>query len=202
MAEAGACDNGTIGDLTVWLKRMSAGESEASEYVGALVYTELRRIAALAICRENRYHSLNPSLLVSEVFVKLMKAQPVDWQDRGHFYSVAARMMRRIVVDYFRHSGAQKRPPRGLQIDAEDAIVFTDERRDEALMVDQALDLLKEVDSRAASVVELRYFGGLTCDETASVLSVNGRTVKRDWEMAQWWLRRYFDGARAVSPGD
>jgi RNA polymerase sigma factor (TIGR02999 family) len=197
MAEVVVTDNSTDGDLTVWLKRMSSGERQASEHVGALVYTELRRMAALAIRHENRYHSLQPSLLVSEVFMKLMKGRPIDWQDRSHFYSVAARMMRQIVVDYFRQSGAQKRPPRGLQIDARDAIVFTDERRDEALMVDEAIDMLKEVDARAASVVELRYFGGLTCDETAGVLNVNGRTVKRDWEMAQWWLRRYFDTGAA-----
>ena len=194
-------EQGSDCDLTVWLRRMSAGESRASEHVGAVVYAELRRIAGLAICRENRYHSLQPSLLVSEAFLQLMKAGPVDWQDRGHFFSVAARMMRRIVIDYFRGKDAQKRPPRGLQVAVEDAIVFTDERRDEALMVDEALEQLKEVDERASSVVELRYFGGLTCDEAAAVLHVNLRTVKRDWEMAQWWLRRYFSVAPDVLPG-
>lgn len=179
-------------DLTVWLRRMSAGESDAAEKVAAVVYAELRRLAALALRGENRQHSLQPSVLVNEAFLQLLKSQPIDWQDRHHFYSLTARMMRRIIIDYFRHLRAQKRPPRELQLPAEDQIIFGEDRREEALMVDEALERLKAVDARAAQVVELRYFGGLDLEEIAGILDVHSRTVKRDWTMARWWLSRYF----------
>jgi RNA polymerase sigma-70 factor (ECF subfamily) len=180
-------------DLTQWLKRMSAGDGEAAEHVASAVYQELRRLAASVINRENRYHSLQPTLLVNEAFLTLIKGQPIEWQDRKHFFSLACRMMRRIVVDYFRNQNAQRRPPRRLQLSIEDVVVFSDDRRDEALIVDEALDKLFEVDPRAAKVVELRYFAGLTIEQTAELLGVTDRTVKRDWEMAQWWLKRYFE---------
>jgi RNA polymerase sigma factor (TIGR02999 family) len=179
-------------DLTLWLKRMSAGESEAAEHVASAVYQELRRLAAFAIGPESRHHSLQPTLLVNEAFLQLIKGQPVEWQDRSHFFNLASRMMRRIVIDYFRSQDAQKRPPRHLQFSVEDAIVFSDERRDEALIVDEALSKLTEIDARAAKVVELRYFAGFTVNETADVLGIADRTVRRDWEMAHWWLKRYF----------
>jgi len=179
-------------DLTLWLKRMSAGEAEAAEHVAAAVYLELHRLAGFAMNRETRHHSLQPTLLVNEAFLRLLKGQPVDWQDRGHFFTLAAKIMRRIVTDHFRELDAQKRPPRQLQLSLEDAVVFSDYRREEALMVDEALDELGKVDSRAAKVVELRYFGGLTVEQTASVLNVADKTVQRDWDMAKWWLRRHF----------
>jgi RNA polymerase sigma-70 factor (ECF subfamily) len=183
----------TEDDLTVWLKRMSAGESQAAEHVAAVVYRELHRLASGALRRERRYHSLQPTLLVSEAFLRLLNVKPVARQDRSHFFSLAARMMRRIVIDYFRGQGANKRPPKHLQLSVDDAIVFSDDRRDEALMVDQALNRLSEIDPRSAKVVEFRYFGGLTFEETAEILAVGERTVKRDWEMAQWWLKQYFE---------
>jgi RNA polymerase sigma-70 factor (ECF subfamily) len=188
-------------DLTLWLKRMSAGEAEAAEHVATAVYQELHRLAGAFIRRETRHHSLQPTLLVNEAFLRLLKGQPVDWQDRNHFFTLAAKIMRRIVTDHFRGQGAQKRPSRQLQLSLEDVLVFSDDRRDEALMVDEALDELSKVDWRAGKVVELRYFGGLTIDQTADVLNVADKTVKRDWDMAKWWLKRYFgDPGSPVKP--
>jgi len=181
-------------DLTLWLRRMGMGEQEATEHVASLVYQELHRLAAAVINRETRDHSLQPTLLVNEAFLRLMKGQPVDWQDRGHFFALMARMMRRIVVDHFRSEGAQKRPSPQLRLSLEDAVVFADDRRDEALMVDEALDDFSKVDARAAEVVELRYFGGLETGQIAEILGISDRTVKRDWQAAKWWLERHFNG--------
>lgn len=180
-------------DLTVWLTRMSAGETQAAEHVAEVVYRELHRLASGALRRERRHNSLQPTLLVNELFLRLLKGRPVAWQDRSHFFCLAARMMRRVIVDYFRGQGAVKRPPTQLRSSIEEVMVFSVDRRDEALIVDQALDHLSEIDSRTARVVELRYFGGLTFEETAVILNVSERTVKRDWEMAQWWLKQYFE---------
>jgi RNA polymerase sigma factor (TIGR02999 family) len=188
MSDAGGDD-----DLTVWLQRMSEGDRQAAEHVASAVYRELHRLAANALSRERRNVSLQPTLLVNEAFLRLLNGQPLVWNDRKHFFSLAARMMRRIIVDYFRGQNAGKRPPRHLQLATDEVVVISDDHRDEALMVDEALNRLSEIDARAAEVVELRYFGGLTFDEVAGVLGVADRTVKRDWEMAQWWLRQYFE---------
>jgi RNA polymerase sigma-70 factor, ECF subfamily len=185
-------------DLTVWLRRMSAGESQAAERVAEVVYQELHRLATHAVRREGRYHSLQPTALVNEAFLRLLNGRGIEWQDRSHFFALAARMMRRIIIDYFRGQSAAKRPPKHLQVPMDDAVAFREDRRDEALMVDQALNQLNEIDARAASVVELRYFGGLTFEQAAEILGVRERTVKRDWEMAQWWLRRYFEADAAA----
>jgi len=189
-------------DLTLWLRRMSAGEPEAAEHAAAVVYQELHRLAGAVIHGESRYHSLQPTLLVNEAFMRLLKGQPVDWQDRNHFFTLAAKIMRRVVTDHFRGQDAQKRPSRQHQLSLEDVLIFSDDRREEALMVDTALDELSKVDARASQVVELRYFGGLTIDQTANVLNVADKTVKRDWDMARWWLKRYFGdpGSSAAIP--
>ena len=181
-------------NLTLWLRRMSAGEAEAADHVASVVYQELRRLASSALNGQNSGHSLQPTLLVNEAFLKLLKGQPIDWQDRGHFFALASRMMRRIVVDYFRSRRAEKRPPRDLAMSLLDQVVFSDDRREEVMLVDEALHKLSEVDSRAAKVVEMRYFGGFTVAQTAEILGVADRTVKRDWEMAQWWLKSYIGG--------
>lgn len=189
-------------DLTVWLRQMSAGDSEAAERVASAVYKELRRLAASAIGPDGRFQSLQPTVLVHEAFLQLIKSRPIAWQDRGHFYSLAARMMRRIVIDHFRCRNAQKRPPRNLQVSVEDALIFDENRSDEALIVDEALVKLTEIDARAAKVVELRYFGGFTVGETARVLGVADRTVKRDWEMAQWWLKQFLTSNSAPAKAE
>lgn len=180
-------------DLTLWLRRMSAGEASAADRVAAIVYQELRRLASIAIGYDHQALSLEPTLLVNEAFLRLIKSKPVDWQDRKHFYALASRMMRRVLIDYFRARSACKRPPGELRLSLEHAVIFSVERQDEALIVDEALNRLHDVDSRAAQVVEMRYFGGFTVEQIAETLGVVEKTVKRDWEMARWWLRRYFE---------
>ncbi len=177
--------------LTLWLRRMSHGDPAAIEVVADTVYAELKRLAYGLIAHENQRHSLQPTLLVNEAFLRLIRGEPIEWQDRKHFFTLAARMMRRIVIDYFRAKDAEKRPPRELQLPIEHAVLFSDERRDEALIVDQALTRLADFDARAAQVVELRYFAGLTLEQIGELLKVHERTVKRDWQVAQAWLRRY-----------
>ena len=179
---------------------MSSGDAQAAEIVASTVYRELHRLAKAIVGRNNQVHTLQPTVLVSEAFVRLMGAKPIRWVDRRHFFSVAARMMRRIVVDYFRVRKAQKRPPMGMQMSLDDVVIFNDERRDEVLMVDEALSKLYRVDPRAAEIVELRYFGGLKVDEVAKALKLADRTVKRDWQLAQAWLKSYLERARTDTP--
>lgn len=181
-------------DLTFWLRRMSEGDELARERVASAVYSELHRVAARVLAGEGRDHSLQPTLLVNEAFLRLFGSQSVDWQNRQHFFLIAARMMRRIVIDYFRQRGAQKRPPVAMQLSLEDAVVFREDRLEEALMVDEALKKLEVYDATAAQVVELRYFAGFSTDEVARLLRRSDRSIKRDWSFAQAWLRRYFDG--------
>ena len=187
-------------DLTILLRRMSSGDAKAAEIVASTVYGELRRVAKAIAGGNNRFHSLQPTVLVNEAFVRLIGGKPIQWADRRHFFSVAARMMRRIMVDYFREKKAQKRPQVKMQMSLDHVMVFNDERRDEVLMVDEALNKLGRLDPRAAEVVELRYFGGLSNDEVAKVLKLTDRTVKRDWQLAQAWLKDYFERSQPDSP--
>jgi RNA polymerase sigma-70 factor, ECF subfamily len=187
--------------LTLWLRRMSAGDAEAAEIVAGAVYGELKRLARNVMARENRMHSLEPTILVNEAFLRLIRGEPIEWADRKHFFVLASRMMRRIVIDYFRARQADKRPPRTMQLQIEDSMVISEERRDEALMVDQALTRLAKFDERAAQVVEMRYFGGMTLEQVGEILSVHERTVKRDWLVAQAWLRRYLSESAAGEAG-
>jgi RNA polymerase sigma-70 factor (ECF subfamily) len=160
--------------------------------VACIVYKELHRLAAAAIPWDARDRSLQPTLLVNEAFLRLLKGEPVDWHDRDHFFHLAARMMRRIVVDHFKERGAKKRPPARMQLSLDDVAVFNEDSRDEALMVDQALEGLSNAAARAAKVVELRYFGGLTIDQIASILEISDQTVKRDCQFARWWFEKYY----------
>ena len=180
------------GDLTVWLRQMTDGDPKAAESVAEAVYGELRHMAAGRLFRERRDHSLQPTLLVNEVFLRLLRMKRVNWNDRGHFFALAARLMRRIVVDYFRERNALKRPPRALQLTLDQSIIFNEDRRDEALMVDEALERFAQLDPRAAQTVELRYFGGLSAEQTAESLGVTVRTIHRDWAAAQAWLKDWF----------
>ena len=180
-------------DLTIWLRRMNEGDSAAANLVAGAIYGELRQMAAGRLSREARDHSLQPTLLVNEMFLRLLRTQRVNWNDRGHFFATAARMMRRIIVDYFRDKGAQKRPPRSKQMQLEDVVIIDDSRQQEALLLDDALSQLATFDERAVLVVEMRYFGGFSAEQTAELLGVHPRTVMRDWRIARAWLKKYFN---------
>jgi RNA polymerase sigma factor (TIGR02999 family) len=179
-------------DLTIWLKRMSAGDETAANHVASVVYQEMRRQATLALSRESRNQSLQPTLLVNDAFLRLIKGRPIDWQDRSHFFNLTAKTMRRIVVDHFRQQNASKRPRPALAVPLEEAIVFDESRRDEALMIDESLEYLTEVHPRAAQVLSLWYFGGLRQVEIANLVGISDRQVKRDLREAELCLRRYF----------
>jgi RNA polymerase sigma factor (TIGR02999 family) len=181
---------GSPRDITVLLGNWSRGDRAALDQLLPLVYLELRRVARRQLRKERADHTLQPTALVHEVFIRLVGQRQVDWQDRAHFFGVAATVMRRILVDHARRHAAGKRGD-GLPS------VPIDEARDMAasdgmpvLALDQALERLEKIDADLAKIVELRAFGGLTIDEAAHVLSVSPSTAKRDWRTAKAWLIR------------
>ena len=184
-------------DITALLGDWGRGDGAALDQLLPLVYAELRRVAARQLRHERPHHTLQPTALVHEAYVRLVDQRRADWQNRAHFFGVAARVMRRILVDHARRHGASKRGD-GV------SCVSIDEARDVAassdvpiLALDQALDRLQKVDAALARVVELRAFGGLTIEEAAQVLSVSPSTAKRDWRTAKAWLNRELgSGAR------
>jgi RNA polymerase sigma-70 factor (ECF subfamily) len=139
---------------------------------------------------ERPEHSLQATALVNEAYLRMVDAHAVDWQDRAHFLAVSARVMRRILVDHARTRGAQKRGGQATPVTFDEALAVTGERGTDLVALDDALEALAKVDERKSRVVELRYFGGLTIAETASVLCVSDDTVMRDWQLARAWLRR------------
>jgi RNA polymerase sigma factor (TIGR02999 family) len=177
-------------DVTALLADWSRGNRNALNQLLPLVYAELRRVAARQLRRERADHTLQPTALVHEVFIRLVDQRQVDWQNRTHFFGVAAQVMRRILVDHARRHGARKRGE-GVRC------VSIDEAKDVAasngmpvLALDEALDRLEIVDAELARIVELRAFAGLTIEEAARVLSVSPSTAKRDWRTAKAWLTR------------
>ncbi len=139
---------------------------------------------------ERAGHSLQATALVNEAYVRLVEAGAVAWQDRGHFLAVSARLMRRILVDHARTRGSQKRGGGAVQVSFDEALAVTGEPGDDVVALDDALEALAKFDQRKSRVVELRFFGGLSVEETASVLAVSRDTVMRDWQLARVWLRR------------
>lgn len=176
-------------DLDHLLNAWSAGDPQAANDLMELVYRELRRLAHHYLQGERADHTLQPTALVHELYLKLFSATPIPLKDRGHFLAVAATQLRRIIVDYARNQHAQKRGGARNQIPFEEVppmfIAATDVR---LLDLDRALGELEQLDARAARVVELRYFAGLTEKETAEALDIAPATVKRDWEFARSWL--------------
>jgi RNA polymerase sigma factor (TIGR02999 family) len=177
-------------DVTALLGDWSRGNPAALNELLPLVYAELRRVAARQLRRERADHSLQPTALVHEAYIRLVDQRQVDWQNRAHFFGVAANVMRRILVDHARRHGASKRGKgvRCLSIDEVKEVAASNEMP--ILALDQALDRLQTIDAGLATIVELRAFGGLTIEEAAHVLSVSPSTAKRDWRTAKAWLTR------------
>jgi RNA polymerase sigma-70 factor (ECF subfamily) len=176
------------GDITRLLVRLKSGDQEAQSQLIPLVYSELRRLAAHYMKGERPDHTLQATALVHEAFLRLVGAEDIDWQSRAHFFAVAAQTMRRILVDYARAKTAERRGGHGTKLSLETAIVYSPEQSEEIVALDAALERLEVWDSRQCRVVELRFFGGLSLEETAEVLGISTRTVKRDWSMARAWL--------------
>lgn len=177
-------------NITGLLRAWRGGESDAFERLLPLVYDDLLRLAHARLVREAPGHTLDTSALVHESYLTLVDQSGVEWVDRYHFLAVAAQAMRRVLVDYARRHRAEKRGSGVRHQSLDDAMQVADERADTLLALDDALRGLAEVDERLARVVECRFFGGLTEEETAQVLSVNVRTVRRDWTKAKGWLHR------------
>lgn len=177
-------------DVTSLLLRLVDGDPEAMDRLMPLVYDELRRLAAGQLRREREEHTLTPTSLVHEAFLRLTGGATVDWQGRSHFFGVAAQAMRRILVDHARRRTTQKRN-RQHQVTLDPSFEPAGSApSEEILAVDEALARLAELDPRQAQVVELRYFVGLSIEETAEVLGTSPATVKRDWTVARAWLQR------------
>jgi RNA polymerase sigma-70 factor, ECF subfamily len=173
-------------EVTGLLAEWAKGNHRALEDLTPLVYRELRRLAASYLRRERQGHTLQPTALVHEAYMRLVDQSCPTWQSRSHFYGVAARLMRQILVDHARRKQAGKRA--GQQVSLEEAISFAEERGQQLVALDAALTALQEIDPRKSKAVELRYFGGLSMDETAQALEVSAVTVRRDLRMAEAWL--------------
>jgi RNA polymerase sigma factor (TIGR02999 family) len=179
---------GEPGDVTELLVQLRAGKRDAEALLIPLVYGELRRLAAHYLRGERSDHTLQPTALVHEAYLRLSKLHDVDWQSRSHFFATAATVMRRILVDHARAQQAGKREALHNAVNLEDALVVSPARSSELIALDEALDKLAQLDARRSKIVELRFFGGLSEEETGTVLGVSARTVKRDWRIAKAWL--------------
>jgi RNA polymerase sigma-70 factor (ECF subfamily) len=180
-------------DVTKLLAEWSKGDSAALEALMPLVYSELRRLASQYLSREKQSHTLSPTALVHEAYLRLVN-QKVTWQNRAHFFGVAASMMRRILVDHARSHLYAKRGGGALTLTLDEAIATPRQREVDLLALDDALDSLAKLDERQSRMVELRFFGGLTIEETSEVMGVSAPTVKREWASARAWLYREISG--------
>jgi RNA polymerase sigma factor (TIGR02999 family) len=183
------------GKVTALLGAWGAGDDAALEQLLPLVETELRRLARAYMARERRGHTLQPTALVNEAFLRLVNAKGLRWQDRAHFIGIAARLMRRVLVDHARAKGYQKRGGGALKVSLDETMAVSPVPDFNLLALDRALEGLAAVDERKSRVIELRFFGGLSVEETAEVLHVSTDTVKRDWRLAKLWLLRQMEGA-------
>jgi len=185
-------------DVTGLLQAWTKGDRAALDDLIPVLYDELRRIARRTAARERSPHSLQPTAIVNEAYLRLVQLRDIQWQDRSHFFAVSAELMRRILVDRARRSLAAKRGARAHTVPLVDDAAAP-ERPRELVQLDDALKALANVDTRKARVVELRVFGGLNAQETAAVLGVSIQTIHRDWQLAKAWLTQ---AMRARSHGD
>lgn len=176
--------------VTALLRRMSAGDSSAAAELFPLIYEELRRLAAHFMAGERRGHTLQTTALVHEAYLRMVDQRQSDWKSRTHFYGAAARIMRRILVDHARARHAEKRGGDARPMPLDESLAHRSEPPQELIQLDEALTRLGELNQRQSRIVELRFFAGLTVDETAEVLGISAKTVKRDWGVARAWLHR------------
>ncbi len=176
--------------ITALLIRWGEGDETALHHLMPLVHREMHQIARRHMARERADHTLQATALVNETFVRLVDARTIAFHDRAHFLAACAQVMRRILVDHARARGAEKRGGLAARVDFDEALAVSDERRHDIVMLDDAMQALARLDQRKSKVVELRYFGGLSVDETATIVNVSPDTVMRDWQFAKAWLRR------------
>ena len=183
-------------DVTERLLAWRGGDREALDQLIPLVYDHLRQLAHRYMRRERAGHTLQTTAIVNEVYLRLIDQRQVHFENRAHFFAIAAQLMRRIVVDHARTQHRAKRGGGAEQLTLDEAALMSPVQSAEMLALDEALQSLAEIDERKARVIEMRYFGGLSVEETAAVLEVSENTVIRDWALAKAWLRREMDGER------
>jgi len=166
------------------------GDSEAAAKLMPLLYDELHRLAVYYMRSERVGHTLQPTALVNEAYLRLVDQRESNWQNRAHFIAAAAQAMRRVLIDHARSKQRVKRGGMQVKVPLEDVAIAAEEQVQDLIALDAALDRLAEVDIRQSKIVELRYFGGLTVEQTAEVLGISAPTVKRDWAVARAWLHR------------
>jgi RNA polymerase sigma factor (TIGR02999 family) len=179
-----------LGDLTELLLAWGRGDRAALDQLVPLVHHELHRVARGCMAGERAGHSLQASALINEVYLRLVDVHRVDWQDRHHFLSMAARLMRRVLVEAARSKHRQKRGAGAAKVTLDEALIIPVQPGQDLVALDDALEALAKVDERKSRVIELRFFGGLTVEETANALNVSQDTVLRDWRLAKAWLVR------------
>lgn len=177
-------------NITQLLNDYKGGKKDALDELFPLVYGELRKLAASRMRSERGDHTLQPTALVHEAFMKLSEQSGVDWQNRSHFYGIASRLMRQILVDHARLHAATKRGSKPIHFSLDDVQIPVEERADSILALDDVLERLEQFDEQQAKLVEMKFFGGLTNQEIAEALDISERTVGREWQAARLWLYR------------
>ena len=191
-------DAPTPAEITRILHEWQAGSREALDRLMPIVYDELRILASRQLAREWRHDRMQTTAVVNEAYVKLFGQREVDWHNRGHFFAIAAQVMRRILVDHARRELSEKRGAGVVHVELQDAVEEPGALVDpvDALALDSSLQKLEALDPEQGRIVELRFFGGLTVEETAAALGISATTVKREWALAKGWLYRELTGAR------
>jgi len=182
-------------DVTVLLREWSGGNQQALTDLLPIIYDELRRVAHQYLHREHTDQTLQTTALVHEAYLKLIDQRSVNWQNRAHFFAIAAQAMRRILIDNARRRTAGKRG-KGEKISLEDVATVSTQKHQSLLALDEALHELEKIDPQQSQIIELRYFGGLTIEETATAMDISPATVKREWAMARAWLYKALTTAR------
>jgi RNA polymerase sigma factor (TIGR02999 family) len=177
-------------EISLLFDQYRAGEPEAFGKLMGLVYDDLRRLAAWQLQRERTEHTLQPTALVHEAYLKLAAQNPLDWQNKAHFFALAAQVMRHILVDHARTKQRDKRGGGQAHVALDDALALSHPNHPDLIELDDALNALAHQDARKSRIIELRYFGGLSIEETADVLQLSPTTVRREWTLAKAWLRR------------
>jgi RNA polymerase sigma-70 factor, ECF subfamily len=187
------------GEITSLLGKLGSGHAEVSARLIALVYKELRAIAGRCMRNERAGHTLQPTVLVHEAYLRLAADTSVQWESRAQFFGFAAQIMRRVLLDYAREHRALKRGGAAARISLDDAFLVSEDQLDNVLILDESLSRLAAIDSQQSRIVELRFFAGMTLEETSEVLGMSTATIKREWSHAKAWLHR--DMSRRGSNG-
>jgi len=186
------------GEVTRLLGQLRAGNQDVAGQIVPLVYDELRRIAGAQMRRERPDHTLQATAVVHEAYVRLVGEQEIEWQSRAHFFAIAARTMRRVLLDHARQRHAGRRGGEGAhKVDIDAELLIADDRLEDVVALDEVLGRLNEMDPEQGRMVELRFFGGLNVEETAEVMGISPRTVKREWRLARAWLERELATAKS-----